>query len=271
MIKQEITAEYGNCWIYEGDGFMIRMTRYSDPHRKNLARNAARYLGKPDIHNIRRPLGIIRKYHVPEIFRGEHVEFEFIDVSKEVYDHIITYTTRNMRVAGGNRALTSDDYALPSDKVQNMELVEDAIKESMNQYKKLLESGETRQVSRSAMPVAAKMNVFVYQFNMLTLGQSVFNQRIWDKGAQGNTVKVVQGMFMLCYHMDKELWDTFYKYYGTPMMEWRNARKSLERMTIHELLNELHALALNPDSDVDPNTSVVDYLSKKYGEIKSMW
>jgi hypothetical protein len=270
-IAQEITEEYGNCWVYYGQGFKIRMTRYSDPQRKNLARNAARYLGKPDTWNIKRPLGIIEKYHVPEIFRGEHVEFEFIDVAKEVYDHIITYTTRNMRVAGGNRALTSDDYAVPSDKIKNPLLVHDMIKQSMDNYKKLLEEGETPQVARAAMPVNAKMNIFVYQFNFLTLGQSVFNQRIWDKGAQGNTVKVIQGMFTLCYHVDKQLWDTFYKYYGTPMMEWRNARKRLERMTVHDLLNELHALALNPDSGVNPETSVVDYLSKKYGEIKSMW
>lgn len=258
-------------YTYIGDGFLVRMTRYTDPDRKNLARNAARYLGKPDIDNIRRPLSIIRKYHVPEIFRGEHVEFEFVDVSKEVYDHIITYTTRDMRVAGGNRALTSDNYTIPSDKMKNPLLVEHNIQKSMEAYKANLESGETPQVSRSAMPVAAKMNIFVYQFNFLTLGQSVFNQRIWDKGAQGNTVKVVEGMFKLCYHMDKELWDTFYEYYGTPMMEWRNSRKKLERVTVHQLLNELHALALDPESGQDPNESVADYLRRKYGEIKSMW
>lgn len=256
---------------YIGEGFQIRMTRYSDPYRKNLARNAARYLGKTDIDNIRRPLSIVRKGHVPEIFRGEMVEFEFIDVSKEVYDHIITYTTRNMRVAGGNRALTSDDFAVPSDRVFDETRVKAAINDSMSNYRHLLEHNETPQVARSAMPVAAKMNIFVYQFNFLTLGQSVFNQRIWDKGAQGNTVKVVEGMFKLCENVDKELWDTFYEYMGTPMLEWKNARKSLKRVTVHQLLNELHALALNPDSDQDPKESVVDYLTKKYGEIKSMW
>jgi hypothetical protein len=257
--------------VYYGDGFEIKMTRYSDPDRLNLARNAARYLGKKDIDNRRRPLSIIRKYHVPEIFRGEHVEFEFVDVSKEVYDHIITYTTRDMRVAGGNRALTSDDYAVPSDRVKYPQIVDGYISESMDNYKKLLTIGETPQVARSAMPVAAKMNIFVYQFNFLTLGHSVFNQRIWDKGAQGNTVKVVQGMFELCYYVDKELWDTFYEYYGTPMMEWRTARKPMKNMTVHQLLNELHALALNPESGQDPNESVESYMRRKYGEIKTMW
>jgi hypothetical protein len=267
MIKQD---EQG-YWIYEGDTFTIRMTRYSDPQRLNLARNAARYLGKSDIENIRRPLGVIKKGHVAEIFRGEHVEFEFIDVSKEVYDHIITYTTRNMRVAGGNRALTSDSYVLPSDKIKDKEYVESMIENSMESYKLLLESGETPQVSRSAMPVAAKMNIFVYQFNFLTLGQSVFAQRVWDKGAQGNTVKVIDGMLKLCENIDKELWDTFYKYMGTPSLRWREVKRKLEvqHITVHQLLNELHALALSGESN--PDESVLDYLDRKYGDIKTMW
>jgi hypothetical protein len=254
---------------YIGDTFKLKMTRYTDPERKNLARNAARYLGKKDIDNIRRPLSIIRKYHVPEIFRGEHVEFEFYDVSKEVYDHIITYTTRDMRVAGGNRALTSDNYALPSDKVKDIDRVERAVITSMDRYQNLLSHGETPQVARSAMPVAAKMNIFVYQFNFLTLGQSVFNQRIWDNGAQGNTVKVVKGMFELCAHIDKELWDTWYEYYGTPMMRWRQARKKAKRMTVHQLLNELHELALSGEGN--PDQTVEDYFVEKYGEMESMW
>lgn len=267
MIKQD---EQG-YWMYEGDTFKIRMTRYSDPQRLNLARNAARYLGKSDIENVRRPLSIIRKRHVPEIFRGEHVEFEFIDVSKEVYDHIITYTTRNLRVAGGNRALRSDGYTLPSDKIKNEWVVQQKVIDSMKNYHDLLDSGETPQVSRAAMPTAAKMNIFVYQFNFLTLGQSVFKQRIWEHGAQGNTVKVIEGMFRLCENVDKELWDTFYKYHGTPTIEWLIAGDKLERMTVHQLLNELHALALDPESGQNPSESVFDYLRRNYGEQKSMW
>jgi hypothetical protein len=267
MIKQD---EQG-YWIYEGDTFTIRMTRYSDPQRLHLARNAARYLGKSDIENIRRPLSVIKKGHVAEVFRGEHVEFEFIDVSKEVYDHIITYTTRNMRVAGGNRALVSDDYTMPSDKMKILSDVEWAIKNSMESYKTLLDRGETPQVARSAMPVAAKMNIFVYQFNFLTLGQSVFAQRVWDKGAQGNTVKVIDGMLKLCENIDKELWDTFYKYMGTPALRWREVKRKLEvqHITVHQLLNELHALALSGEGD--PDESVLDYLDRKYGDIKTMW
>lgn len=272
MFVDYVTHEDG-ILTYVGDSFKIRLTRYSDPDRLNLARNAAIYLGKKDRDNIRRPLNIIRDGHVTAIFRGEHAEFEFIDVSKEVYDHIITYTTANMRAAGGNRALKSHDWTTPSDRMKNWTLVEHKINQSMENYKELLESGETPQVSRSAMPVAAKLNNFVYQFNFVTLGESVFKQRIWEKGAQGNTVKVIRGMFELCSFMDKELWDTFYEYKGTPALEWMEVRKKLKKegLTVHQLLNELHALALDPESGQNPNESIIDYLVRRSGGLKSMW
>lgn len=249
---------------YQGDTFQIKLTRYSDPDRTNLARNAAIYLGKPDRDNIRRPLSIIRQGHVPEIFRGEYAEFEFIDVSKEVYDHIITYTTRNIRVAGGNRALTSDDYTVPSDKMKDPLAVSNMIDWSMASYRTLLKSGETPQVARSAMPVAAKMNPFVYQFNFLTLMQSLFNQRIFQKGAQGNTVKVVKGMWALVYAQDPQLWDTAYEYFGLPAREWRNAGEKLKKMNSHKLYKILGEL----DSS---DASAFEVLSKLFGEEKTMW
>lgn len=259
--------------FYQGDTFKITLSRYSDPHRLNLARNAAIYLGKKDRDNTKRPLSIIRKGHVAEIFRGEHAEFIFEDVSKEAYDHLITYTTRDMRATGGNRALTSDGYTMPSDKMKNPELVEEKIRQSMDSYKELIESGETRQVSRSAMPVASKMNPFVYQFNFLTLGESLFKQRIWEKGAQGNTVKVVQGMFELCRTIDCELWETFYEYKGTPSLEWEEVRKRLkkEKLTVGQLYVELHDLMIRIELGQNSDEMVTDYLVKRFGQLKSMW
>lgn len=252
---------------YEGEGFTIIMSRYSDVDRLNLARNAAIYLGKKDRDNIRRPLSIIRQGHVPEIFRGEYVEFEFVDVSKEVYDHLITYTTRNMRATGGNRALVSNDFAMPSDKMKSEHNVELAVNRNMGEYHRLIDSGETKQVARSAMPIAAKMNPFVYQFNFLTLGQSVFKQRIWEKGAQGNTVKVVQGMFELCKDVDADLWNTFYEYMGTPAVEWDEVRKKLKKknITIEQMLEDIKV------KDIQIDTKLIDYLSATYGEQRSMW
>lgn len=255
-------------WVYEGDTFQIVMQRYSDPQRLNLARNAAIYLGKPDRQNVRRPLSIIRQGHVPEIFRGEAVEFEFIGVSKEVYDHLITYTTRNMRATGGNRALVSDDYTMPGDKMKDPDTVEGRIKNSMYSYKDLMDRGETKQVARSAMPIAAKMNPFVYQFNFLTLGESVFKQRLWEKGAQGNTVKVVEGMFALCMNIDPDLWHTFYDHKGTPAVEWEEVGKRLKkkRLTMHQLVKLLQEKSL----DIS-RRSAVDVLRDLFGEQKSMW
>lgn len=258
---------------YFGDTFKVRLTRYSDPDRKNLARNAAIYLGKKDRDNIRRPLRIIKDGHVTQIFRGEMAEFEFVDVSKEVYDHIVTYTTLNMRAAGGNRALVSNDYTMPSDRMKDPDRVRENIERSMQNYRDNLEAGETKQVARTAMPTAAKLNPFVYQFNFVTLGESIFKQRIWEKGAQGNTVKVVQAMHELCRYMDPELWDTFYEYKGTPALEWEEVRKKLkkENLTVTDLYNELYTVLLDSNSGQNPDESVIDYLVRRSGKLKSMW
>jgi hypothetical protein len=214
--------------VFLGDTFRIVMHRYSDPNRLNMARNAAIYLGKSDRDNIRRPLSVIKAGHVPEVLRGEYAEFEFIDVSKTEYDHLITYTTRNMRVAGGNRALTSDDYTVPGDKMFDPELVEVMIGQSMDSYKFLLESKERPQVARAAMPVGAKMNPFVYQFNFVTLTH-IFTQRLWELGAQANTVKVVEVMWQLVRSVDQELWDAVHEAAGPHVKEWKDVQKKLRK------------------------------------------
>jgi len=273
--------EENGLLTYVGDTFKIRLTRYSDPERLNSARNAARYLGKSDLENIRRPLNIIKQGHVPAVFRGEMAEFEFEDVSKEAYDHLITYSTANMRVAGGNRALKSDSFTMPSDKMKNPERVKTAIQGSMKNYHGLLESGETPQVSRGAMPVNAKLNTFVFQFNFVTLAESVFKQRIWEKGAQGNTVKVVKGMCELVHFMDNELWETFYDWYGEPATSWVEVRRKIqkEKITVNQLIENLQ-LAVegkltdrrgNPLPQINANGSSFEELNKLYGELKSMW
>lgn len=267
MIK---TNEEGKI-IYHGDTFHIVLQRYSDPYRLNAARNAAIYLGKPDRGNTRRPLSIIRQGHVPEIFRGEYAEFEFVDVSKEVYDHLITYTTRNMRVAGGNRALTSDGYTVPGDKVKDSGSVEANIQQSMKAYKNLLQQGETPQIARSAMPVSAKMNPFVYQFNFVTLMQSLFTQRIWEKGAQGNTVKVVQGIWELVRHVDPELWNTVYEYHGEHVTEWKQVQKRLRKSQL--TIGEFIATSSDEIENANEGSEIPleEWLRATFGTTKSMW
>jgi len=118
----------------------------------------------------------------------------------------------------------------------------------MSAYETLLESGETPQVARSAMPIAAKMNPFVYQFNFVTL-MHIFNQRLWQKGAQGNTVKVVRGMWELVHKVDPGLWDTVRESMGEDMESWKEVRKKLKRD-----IPDLYNLLIN-----------------EYGQTKSMW
>lgn len=265
MTPEENRIIFDNQGIptYTGDTFSIRAIRYSDPDRTNAARNAARYLGKTDIGNIKRPLSIVRMGHVPAIFRGEMVEFEFTDVSKEVYDHLVVYSTANMRVAGGNRALRSDGYVLASDKAKDLLNVEYKIHSSMQNYHDLLDSGETPQVARGAMPINAKMNIFVFQFNFVTLFESIFKQRLAEKGAQGNTVKVVQGMWELCKSIDPELWEMFELWHGKPAQDWVEVRRKIKKKKV--TLGDLMICASGKDDLLE------DVLIQLYGEQHSMW
>jgi hypothetical protein len=118
------------------------------------------------------------------------------------------------------------------------------------------------------MPASAKMNPFIYQFNFLTLGESLFKQRIWEKGAQGNTVKVVRGMHELCAHVDKELWDTFYEYKGAPVIQWQEVSKRLNanQLTIADVIEHLNGMGVDPK-----DVLVKNYLMDRFGEQKSIW
>lgn len=269
MIEIDNNTQYQGLPVYTGDTFKIVMNRYSDPHRENLARNAAVYLGKPDRWNTRRPLTIIKRGDVPEIFRGEFVEFEYVDVSKEVYDHLTTYTTRRMRVAGGNRALTSGDFTMPSDRMKNPDLVFQNIQSSMDNYLELLDAGETPQIARSSMPVNAQMNPFILQWNFQTLFESLFSQRLWELGAQGNTVKVVRGMWELVHFTDPELWDTLLEHYGPHVVEMKEAQRKMRK---HDILVSGFLTQLQNSNDPHIENRPLDVVLRAfYGNKKDMW
>jgi len=229
---------------------MIDIVRYTDPERLNLARNAAIYLGKEDHNNVRRPLSILRMGHTLEIFRGEFVEFMFNGLTKEVYDHLTTYTTRNMRVACGNRAKVSDGYSLPLDKMKYPDTVHDAVNAAYDLYRSLAET-ESPQVARSAMPCGAHMNTFVLQFNFATLIQAVFPQRLWSKGAQGATRAAVEEMFNLCKEFDSELWRVAEEYFGHTATDWMHAYRKLKK--------------------TEEGMRIIDKIISDHGKTKSMW
>ena len=80
-------------------------------------------------------------------------------------------------------------------------------------------------------------------------------------------------MFELCRAVDCELWDTFYEYKGTPVLEWEEVRKKLkkENLTVNQLFMELSTLALDSGTSQNGNESVIDYLVRRSGGLKSMW
>lgn len=233
----------------------VKLLRYSDPDRKSLAKAASVYLGKKDEGNIRRPLNIIKKNHTLAIFRGEHARFEF-RTSKVVYDHLITYTTADMRACGGLRANEATVFVPPVGdddpiyaEIGNRHLedyrnlvhgidphTQDPIK------KKKLES------ARSVAPTSVELH-YIFQFNFTTLIESLFPQRIWTPGAQADTKLVAQKMFDLVYEQDPELWGLVKEYYGPEAIAWRQMRAKLKK-------NE---------------PELYERLMKEYGTIKSMW
>lgn len=245
-------------------GFKIEIFRYTDPERLHLADSAAVYLGKKDTDNIKRPLSIMGNGHALEIFRAESATFKYHGVSKQVYDHLITYKTLQARIAGGNRALVSDTYTMPIDRMKNPELVKQKLKQSHGSYMELVNAGESGQIARSAMPVNANMNTFKLQWNFQTLIESLFTQRIFEKGAQGLTVEVVRAMFWLCHCVDPELWERVFDLYGPHVKSWKEAHKRLRRkkITVREFISDI-------ENGLDMNLE--EAIRKVYGKEKSMW
>lgn len=248
-------------------GCLIELYRYSDPDRKSLARSAALYLGKADTDNIKRPLQIMANDHTLEIFRGESADFIFYMTPKQVYDHLVTYKTCNMRVAGGNRALISKSYTAPVDRMKDPQRVEEELQVAMDRYWRLAET-ETPQVARSIMPVNADMEPFRLQFNFQTLIQALFPQRIFDLGAQGLTVEVVQGMWNLVYVVDPELWGQVYELYGPHAKDWKMAQRKLRKAgtSVGEFVSKVTEL-----DGFHWEMSLETAIRLMYGKRKNMW
>lgn len=255
----------------------VKLLRYSDPNRLSLAKNAAVFLGKPDEDNVKRPLNMLKMKH-KSIFRGEHVKFEFW-TSKIVYDHLVTYTTIEMRACGGLRANEATEFVVP------LEIVGTDVEEplqrvgnmQLERYRGLVHGidpntldpiQKTRlQAARAIAPMSVQLH-YILQFNFLTLMEAVFPQRIWEPGAQPDTKEVVQMMWGLVREQDPELWDTARDVFGEEAIAWDKLRHVLKKrnLTVADIWNRLSFR-----SDVHPNTLVVDHLLKEYGKQKSMW
>lgn len=235
--------------------FEVKLVRYSDPERKYLAHSAAVYLGKQDTDNIKRPLSIIKKGDTLAIFRGEHARFEF-KTSKIVYDHLATYTTANMRACGGLRANEATVFIPP---VEDSDPIYHEIgNQHLENYQKLVHGIDPHtenptqkkrlQAARSVAPMSVQLH-YVFEFNLGTLIEAIFPQRIWTSGAQQDTKEVVQKMFDLVREQDPELWDLVYETYGHEYQSWKKARMKFKK----------------------DNPELYNQIIEKYGQMKSMW
>ncbi len=235
--------------------YEVTLIRYTDPDRRSLAHAAAVYLGKPDTDNVKRPLSIIKKGDTLAIFRGESARFEFY-TSKVVYDHLITYTTLNMRACGGLRANEATTFVPPAEdddpiyvEIGNRHL--DAYRRLVHGLRPDSEDPADRkrlQAARSIAPMSVQLH-YLLDFNLATLIEAVFPQRIWSPGAQLDTQQVVSRMFDCVRAVDPELWDLVYEHYGPEAHAWKRLRQKLKRS--------------------DPE--LFEKLLREYGAVRSMW
>ena len=215
--------------------FQVKLLRYTDPERRSLAHAAAVYLGKPDVDNVKRPLNIIKKGDALAIFRGESARFEFY-TSKVVYDHLITYTTLNMRACGGLRANEATVFVPPAE--DDDPVFRELGERHLEAYHSLVRGidpqtedpvGKKRlQAARSIAPISVQLH-YLLDFNLATLIEAVFPQRIWSPGAQLDTREVVEEMFALVRSVDPELWDLVHDHYGPEAHAWKRLRYRLRR------------------------------------------
>ncbi|GAX90635.1 FAD-dependent thymidylate synthase [Effusibacillus lacus] len=230
----------------------VKILRYSDPDRLSLAKNAAIFLGKMDEENTKRPLNMLKMGHT-SVFRGEHVKFEFW-TTKVVYDHLVTYTTAQMRACGGLRANEAHHFIPPVDAPELYEIGQ----KHLETYKMLVHGidPETNdptermrlQTARSVAPISVELH-YILQFNFLTLMEAVFPQRIWEPGAQPDTFEVVNMMWEQVREHDSELWDLAKDIYGPEAIAWKKARNRLKK----------------------ENPELFAEIMEKYGQLKSMW
>lgn len=225
----------------------VELIRYTDPERLHLARAAAVYLGKKDVDNIKRPISIMKKRHALAIFRGESARFHF-KTSKVVYDHLITYTTADMRACAGLRANKPAKFIPPAE--DDDSVYASIAREAFTHYHNLI-SGidpitedpikrKRLQAARSILPMSVEIE-YEFQFNFLTL-ITIFQQRIWTPGAQLDTKQVVQKMWEQVHAQDPYLWDTVKEMFGPEEIAWQHARQSIKKYdpALYELILRAH-------------------------------
>jgi len=104
------------------------------------------------------------------------------------------------------------------------------------------------QAARSIAPMSVELH-YLLDFNLATLIEAVFPQRIWSPGAQLDTRQVVQMMYDHVREQDPELWNLIVEYYGPEAHAWKRLRAKLKRE--------------NPD--------LYSQIMGEFGAVRSMW
>jgi hypothetical protein len=255
--------------------------RFTDINRLFSAFKAGVYLGKyDDLDNDERFLTkMVKAHHSYEPIRGESVLFLFIGVGKPIYDHLVTYSVgRYTRIAGGQRANLPWGLEIPVETKdregyakRNWQRIEDVINLTGNgdeepQVKEQIQS------ARSELPVGYVMPPFLMEFSEEALIKSVFRQRLFEKGAQGATINVVDDMIQCCLEVDPVKWETLIDYHGSHTVGWEKAMRTLrdKEYNLGDLIKKSGVVI----EDINELLSVDVYtlLMETVGRLpKSMW
>lgn len=276
-IERAINDVYvSNGWKVIQKGRVIAL-RGTDEGRLSSAFTSALYLGKyDDMTNTSRFLtSMVRAGHSYEPIRGESVKFLFIGVSKPCYDHLITYTIRNQRVAGGLRANEPWGFVVPyeaKNKVLYAEIMKVQIERVLDEVRKQEgQPAEQLQALRSLYPTGVILPPFVFDFSEEALIKNVFTQRVYEKGTQGETAHVVSEMLEAVRELDPEKWVFLEEYHGQHVVGHNRAMMTLRqrRPKFKDLLAQNgESLTLEEVAGLD----VYDLLMSTVGKLpKSMW
>lgn len=205
-----IEQAINDCFVAAGEtpvqrGRVVAL-RHTDKGGLSSAFSAALYLGKyTDATNRGRLWKMIDAGHSYEPLRGESVSFLFIGVGKPTYDHLVTYTIRQRRVCGGMRANPPWGFVVPYEAKDKDRLARMAA-DDLGRYDALVQAGEQPQAARSVLPAGIVLPPFQLDFSEEALAKNIFKQRVWQLGAQGETVEIVADMLECCKAIDTEKW-----------------------------------------------------------------
>jgi hypothetical protein len=276
------------CFCQQGErvvqsGRVIAL-RSTDKNRLSSAFKAGIYLGNyHDLDNVERFLTkMVKAGHSYEPIRGESILFLFIGVGKPVYDHLVTYSVgRYTRIAGGQRANLPWGYEVPvearnRDLYINMNIPR--IREVVEYIRKTEDNPVPEQIQamRSSLPVGYIMPPFLMEFSEEALIKNIFTQRLFEKGAQGATVDVVNDMWNAVLKLDPVKWETLYDYHGPHLVGWKKAMRTLrdKEYTVEDILEKAN-VEFKPEGDrvtIPANLNLYKLLMESVGKLPpSMW